>query len=213
MTINNTLKYSIICIILISFIGLTNAAPPGLPMGLYGDVNIGADPAPKDTKIEGKVGNTIVATTYVVNSGKYGDNGNYLGITAPKDGDNVDLFVNGVYAMTVKYTPEQSTRIDLSTPETSTPETSPPGSSSSGESTGGSSAGGEGSGRIIKPTTTPLQSATMPAGSTPEVVNDVIEAEENKEAATGPIFNLYTVLSVFVIIGVVLIILKKSGKI
>lgn len=200
-------------------IGVTNAAPPGLPMGLYGDVNLGADPAPKDTKIEGKVGNTIVATTYVVNSGKYGDNGNYLGITAPEDGDNVDLFVNGVYAATVIYNPEKSTRIDLSTPETTPPEksapgTSPPETSSSGESTGSSAGtGGEGSGRIIKPTTTVMQPANMPAGSTPEVTATDMAADENTEASTGPIFNLYTILSVFVIIGVVVIILKKSGKI
>lgn len=70
MSIKKILELLILCIFLASSIGIASAAPPNLPMGLYGDVKIGGSPAPKDTKIEGKIGDTTVATTYVVNPGK-----------------------------------------------------------------------------------------------------------------------------------------------
>lgn len=197
MSINNILKLLILCIVLASYIGIAGAAPPGLPMGLYGDVKIGTSPAPKDTKIEGKVGNTIVATTYVVNSGKYGDNGNYLGISAPGEGDNVDLFVNGVFVTTVKYTAEKSARLDLY--------------ATSGKmgSYGGNS---EATGGETNPTTTVQQSVVT---SAPEVTG-IKENTVDTPAATStsePTFSFYTILGVFAVIVLIGVILKKSGKI
>ena len=59
-----------------------------------------------------------------------------LGISAPNEGDNVDLYVNGVFVTTVKYTAEKSTRLDLNAPE----------KSASGGTTG--SSGSEGTGGV-----------------------------------------------------------------
>lgn len=195
MSIKNILKLLILCIVLASCIA--SAAPPGLPMGLYGDVTIGAGPAPKDTKIEGKVGNTTIATTYVVNSGKYGDNGNYLGICAPNEGDNVDLYVNGLFVTAVKYTAEKSARLDLYA------------TSGTLGSYGGNS---EATGGETNPTTTAPQSVISSAPA-------VTGTKENTVATTAatstsePTFSLYTILGVFAVIVLIGIILKKSGKI
>lgn len=197
MSINNILKLLILCIVLASYIGIVSAAPPGLPMGLYGDVKIGTSPAPKDTKIEGKVGNTIVATTYVVNSGKYGDNGNYLGISAPEEGDNVDLYVNGVFVTTVKYTAEKSARLDLYV------------TSGTMGSYGGNS---EATGGETNPTTTVQQSVVT---SAPKVTG-IMENTVDTPAATStsePTFSFYTILGVFAVIVLIGVILKKTGKI
>ena len=204
MSINNILKLLILCTVLASSIGIASAAaPPNLPMGLFGDVKIGASPAPKDTKIEGKVGNTIVATTFIVNSGKYGDSGNYLGISAPNEGDNVDLYVNGVFVTTVKYTAEKSTRLDLNAPEKST----------STGTTGSSGESGEGTGGVIKPTTTAPQSAVNSIQSTPGVTVKKEDTVDKNAVTTTPTFNLYMILGVFAVVGLIGIILKKSGKI
>ena len=204
MSIKNILKLLILCIVLASSIGIASAeAPPNLPMGLYGDVTIGGSPAPKDTIIVGKVGDTTVGTTTVLNSGKYGDNGNYLGIFAPNEGDNVDLYVNGVFVTAVTYTSGKSISVDLNAPESAT---------SGGVTTGSSGGSGGDSGGIIKPTTTAPQSAVNSAPG-------VTATKENTVAATKatstsePAFNFYTILGVFAVLAVVGIMLKKSGKI
>ena len=201
MSITNILRLLIICIVIAS-IGIASAAPPGLPMGLYGDAKIGASPAPKDTKIEGKIGNTTVGTTYVVNSGKYGDNGNYLGISAPNEGDNVDLYVNGVFVTTVKYTAEKSTRLDLNAPE----------KSASGGTT--SSGSGEGTGGVT-PNTTASQPAVKSIQSTPGVTGTKEDTVAATTAASTsePRFSFYTILAVFAVLVLIGVILKTSGKI
>ncbi|CAG0978792.1 MAG: hypothetical protein OIN86_04830 [Candidatus Methanoperedens sp.] len=211
MSIKNILKLLILCIVLASSIGIASAeAPPTLPMGLYGDVKIGGSPAPKDTKIEGKIGSTVVATTYVINSGKYGDNSNYLGISAPNEGDDVDLYVNGVFVTTVKYN-GKSTGVDLNAPEKATSA----GTSGSSGGSGSSEGSVGGSGDVIKPTTTAPQSAVNSIQSEPGVT----ATKENTVAATKatstsePAFNFYTILGVFAVIAVIGILLKKSGKI
>lgn len=203
MSIKNILKLLILCIVLASSIGIASAAPPGLPMGLYGDIQIGGSPAPKDTIIVGKVGDTTVATTKVLNSGKYGDNGNYLGISAPNEGDNVDLYVNGVFVTAVTYTSGKSTGVDLNAPESST----------SGGGTSGSSEGSVGgSGDVIKPTTTAPQSAVNSAPGVTATKENMVAA--NAATSTSePAFNFYTILGVFAVLVVIGIMLKKSGKI
>jgi hypothetical protein len=203
LSIKNILKLLILCIVLASSISIASAAPPGIPMGLYGDVLVGASPAPKDTKIEGKVGNTLVTTTYVLNPGKYGDNGNYLGISAPNEGDNVDLYVNGVFVTTVKYTADKSTRLDLSAPEKST-------SSGTTGSSGGSDGG---TGGVIKPTTTASQVNSIQSAPGVTATKENTDPTTAATSTSEPTFNFYTILAVFAALGLIGVILKKSGKI
>jgi len=212
LSIKNILKLLILCIVLASSIVIASAEPPpNLPMGLYGDVNIGGSPAPKDTIIVGKVGDTTVGTTTVLNSGKYGDNSNYLGISAPNEGDNVDLYVNGVFVTAIKYNAGKSTGVDLNAPEKATSA----GTSGSSGGSGSSEGSVGGSGDVIKPTTTAPQSAVNSIQSAPGAT----ATKENTVAATKatttsePAFNFYTILGVFAVIAVIGIILKKSGKI
>jgi len=200
-------------------VGIASAESlPNLPMGLYGDIFIGGSPAPADTRIEGKVVTEIdgklvtqvVASTKVLNSGKYGDKNNYLGVYAPTKGTNVDIYVNDVKVATVAYTPGKSTKVDLNAPGTSGG-TSGGTTGSSGNGVGGgggvSGAGGTPKATVIQQSVSPKESISgTSATGTPVTTPD----------GEAPVFGWSTVLGVFglLAIGAIIIFaLKKMGKI
>lgn len=216
MSNKNILKILILCTVFAFSIGIASAAPPNLPMGLYGNVNIGASPAPVDTRIDGKVGTQVVASTKVVNAGKYGDNNNYLGISAATEGKNVDIYVNDVKVATLAYTPGKSTQVNLNAPGTSS-SGSPSGSSSgpSGGPSGGSSnsvGGGGVSGAGGTPIVTSIQQPVSSKGTMPGT------PEKGTPVTTPGVpleFKFSSILAVFgLLVGAIIIFaLKKTGKI
>ena len=211
MSNKNILKILILCTVFAFSVGIASSAgaPPNLPMGLYGNVNIGSSPASVDTIIDGRVGNQIVASTKVVNAGKYGDNSNYLGIYAATEGTNVDIYVNDVKVATVAYISGKSTKVDLNAPATS---------GTTGPSVGsvnGGSGGGGGSGAVGTPKATA-------AIQQPVKTKESISGTQSTGTPVGtPVSTpggtqFYTILGVFVLLASAVIIifaLKKMGKI
>jgi|SRR3972149_1178086 len=194
------LKILIIWTIFILSIGAVSSSVPNLPMGLYGDIKIGTNPAPIDTKIDGKVGDQVVATTNVVNVGKYGDDNNYLGVYAPNEDENVDIYVNDVYATTIKYNGATKKRLDIDAPLYKT-------SSGSSDGTKNNEIGNENL-KKVTPGSTEIQSPISPeqiASETPTRVADkpVDKSPETKETS------FYSVSYVFIIL-ILITTLKKN---
>ena len=192
-------------------VGIASAeSPPNLPMGLYGSVNIGGSPAPADTRIEGKVGTQVVASTKVVNSGKYGDNNNYLGVYAATEGTNVKIYVNDVEVATVAYTPGKSTKVDLNAPGTS--------GGTSGGTTGSSGNGVGGGGGVSGAGGTPKATAIQQSVSPKESISGT-PAKGTPVTTPGgepPTFGWSTILGVFGLLAagaIIIFALKKMGKI
>jgi len=207
----NILNILILCIVFAFSVGIASAeSPPNLPMGLYGSVNIGGSPAPADTRIEGKVGTQVVASTKVVNSGKYGDNNNYLGVYAATEGTNVKIYVNDVEVATVAYVAGKSTRLDLNAPGATSGGTGgTTGSSGNGGSGGGvSGAGGTPKATAIQQSVTTTTKGSLPgtpAAGTPVTTPGV-----------PPEFKFSTILGIFGLLAlgaIVIFALKKMGKI
>ncbi len=195
-----------------------DAYPPNIPMGLYGDVKIGGSSAKADTIIEGKAGSQVVASTKVVNAGKYGDIGNFLGIYAASEGDDVDIFVNDVYVTTVKYVAGKSTRVDLNVQSTQPGDTSGNVDTSGNPDRSGNGGGSGGGGNVTKKgTATPT--ASQMGVSTKESVSSTQAATETTGKPDTPgsaTFQFYSIMGIFVllVIGAIIIsALKKGGKI
>lgn len=219
MSNKNILNILILCSVFAFSVGIASAEPPpNIPMGLYGNVNIGSSPAPVDTIIVAKVGTDIMASTKVVNPGTYGDTGNYLGIYAPTEGANVDIYVNDVKIGTVAYTPGKSTQIDLNAPETSSASGVSGVSGVSGGVSGGTSGGssnGVGGGGVSRAGGTQTVAAIQQQQVSPDESMSGTPAKGNPVTPNLPQFKFSMILGVLGLLAgaIIIMTLKKRGKI
>lgn len=229
MSNKNILNILILCSVFAFSVGIAGAEPPpNIPMGLYGNVNIGSSSAPVDTIIVAKVGTDIMASTKVVNPGTYGDKGNYLGIYAPTEGANVDIYVNDVKIGTVAYIPGKSTQIDLNAPETASASggtssgTSGVSGGASGGASGGTSGGssggssnGVGGGGVSGVGGTQTVAAIQQQPVSPDKPVSETPAKGNPVTPNLPQFKFSMILGVLGLLAgaIIILTLKKRGKI
>jgi hypothetical protein len=194
-------------------ISITSAAEtsPNFAMGLSGNVNIGAQPAPVNTIIDARVLDKSVGTTVVQNVGLYGDKGNNRLAIITDDGANVDIYVNNVKAGSIIYRLQDAGKIiplDLNAPGTSSG-TSSGSSSSSGSGTGGGGVSGAGG----TPTVTAIQ---QKVGSQQAVSGTPAKGTPVTTPGVPPEFKFSTILGVFGLLAlgaIIIFALKKMGKI
>lgn len=209
------LKSIILCSILAFSISITSAAEtsPNFAMGLSGNVNIGAQPAPVNTIIDARVLDKSVGSTVVQNVGLYGDKGTNRLAIITDDGANVDIYVNNVKAGSIIYRLQDAGKIiplDLNAPGTSSGTGTTGSSSSSGSGSGGGGVSGAGG----TPTVTAIQQPVgpkQPVSGTPATGTPV-----NTPGGVPQEFNFSTILGVFGLLAlgaVVIFALKKMGKI
>ena len=99
-------KLLLFFLIILSF---SVAAVPQLPMVVNGDVIVNEKPANVGTKITAEIDGSVVEEFKVFKEGQY-----LMSIDDGKNGDNVELFVNGIKAANVEYGLEKIEEIDLS---------------------------------------------------------------------------------------------------
>jgi len=172
------LKYGMTLVLLLGLAITVSAAdvvPPTFPHDFWGSVTIGGAPAPAGTTITALIGETTYGSIATTKAGEYGSSsrheGNRLIVSATEDqaGETITFLVDGRTAQeTAPFTPDSTTRLDLSVAGESTP--TPPGS-------GGNGGGSQGSTSTPAPTqSTPVTSvgqASLPLSETGEVSETV----------------------------------------
>ncbi|MCK9306534.1 MAG: hypothetical protein M0P17_03285, partial [Methanoculleus sp.] len=144
--------------------------PPTFPHDFWGSVTIDGAPAPAGTVITAMIGDTAYGSIATTKTGEYGSSsrheGNRLMVSATEErsGETITFRVNGETAReTATFTPDSTTRLDLSVAGESTPT---PGS-------GGSGGGSQGSTSTSTPTqsapVTSVGRASLPLSETGEV--------------------------------------------
>lgn len=207
-------------------VGIASAdgSPPGMPIILYGNVNIDGNPAPAGTTITAKVGGSAAGATSVLTAGTYGETPNgRLPVSASSNGA-VDFYVNDIKATpspAFTYNSNDAGKIfvvNLNAPSstgTATPTSTRTSDASSG--TSGTSTGGMGTTSDKKtPTPTPKQGEGLTsAPGTPEVKDTTATAAATTKPVSPP-FGFSSILGIFVVavIGaIIIVVLKKIGKI
>lgn len=200
------------------FTGLAGAqnAVPNFPVGLQGTVSINGNPAPPDTEIIAKVGDTVVGKTKVQSAGTYGDKpNNKLPVTAD-DGATVDIYVNGVKVNTFTYRltdAGQTFQANLNAPASGAPlPTATAATAKSISGGGGDNGGGSGTGDKGTLTTT----STQPPAPSEESLQGTKETQVNAPGVPPKSgFKFYAELGIFAlaIVCVTLgLILRKRAK-
>ncbi len=137
-------------------------AIPGLPHQFYGTVTVNGVPAANGTKVEAKIGSTVIVSK-ITTDGKYGYNPNVFMISDPdannsRVGQIIVFFVEGVdTGKTAVFSGGTLTKLDVSI------------TTSSGDSPGGGGPTGGSS-----PTPQPSPGTGSPGGSQPPAVNNPV---------------------------------------
>lgn len=145
--------------------------PPSLPQEFWGNVAIDGSPAPAGTVITALIGDTTCGSITTIKVGEYGSSSRYEGgrliVSATDDqvGKTINFLIDGRTAReTTTFTPDSTTRQDLSV----TGESTPPPSSGGG--------GSPGPGPVTVETSPPTASvgrASLPLSATGEVSESV----------------------------------------
>ncbi len=214
MSDKKILNIIIICTVISFSAGIVSAAPPNLPVILYGNVNIDGNPAPVGTTITATAGTSPAGATNVLSAGTYGEVANGRLPVSAADGAKVEFYVNGIKAtpsISFAYNLNDAGklfRVDLNA------QSSGGGTIRTSSSSG--SGGGSGTGTVTKKETT---TATQTAVSTRESVpgtTGVKETATTSETPSTAKFQFFSVLGTFVLLAtgsIILYALKKAGKI
>ena len=148
-------------------------APPTFPHDFWGGVTIDGSPAPAGTEITALIGDTAYGSIKTTKIGEYGSSSRHEGgrlvVSGTDDqaGETITFLVNGRTAReTATFTPDSTSRLDLSVAEESTPTPAPGGSG------GGRGGRSQGSSSIPVETSAPVTGVgrvSLPLSGTGEV--------------------------------------------
>jgi len=148
-------------------------APPTFPHDFWGGVTIDGSPAPAGTEITALIGDTAYGSIKTTKIGEYGSSSRHEGgrlvVSGTDDqaGETITFLVNGRTAReTATFTPDSTSRLDLSVAEESTPTPAPGGSG------GGRGGRSQGSSPIPVETSAPVTGVgrvSLPLSGTGEV--------------------------------------------
>ena len=148
--------------------------PPTFPHDFWGGVTIDGSPAPAGTEITALIGDTACGSIKTTKIGEYGSSSRHEGgrlvvsRTDGQSGETITFLINGRTAReTATFTPDSTTRLDLSVAGGSTP---PSGNGGGGPS--GSSPAPVGTSAPSAPTV-PVGRASLPLSETGEVSESV----------------------------------------
>ncbi len=179
------LQYGMTLVLLLGLaIGVAAAAetsPPSFPQEFYGTVTIDGAPAPAGTTITATIGETTYGSIVTTKAGEYGSSSRHEGgrlVVSATDGhagETITFLVNGRAAReTATFTPDSTTRLDLSVAGESTPA---PGN-------GGNGGGGGPQGSGPAPTSTP-SAPTVPVGQASLPLSETGEVSAPVTVRTG----------------------------
>ncbi|WP_292491888.1 hypothetical protein [Methanoculleus sp. 10] len=177
----------ILLLALATGVSAAEASPPTFPHDFWGSVTIDGAPAPAGITITATIGETTYGSIVTTKAGEYGSSSRYEGgrlVVSATDGhagETITFLVNGRAAReTAPFTPDSTTRLDLSVAGGSTPT---PGN-------GGNGGGGGPSGSSPDPVET---SPAVPVGQVSLPLSETGEVSESVTVRTGDGAGLLTV--------------------
>ena len=181
------LQYGLTLVLLLALtIGVAageDVLPPTFPHDFWGGVTIDGSPAPAGTVITAMIGDTAYGSIETTKAGEYGSSSRYEGdrlvVNAAADlsGETITFLVNGRTAReTATFTPDSTTRLDLSVAGESTPTPAP--------GNGGNGGGGGPQGSSPASTSTP-SAPTVPVGRVSLPLSETGEVSAPVTVRTG----------------------------
>ncbi len=171
------LQHGMVLILLLALttgVSATETAPPPLPHDFWGSVTIDGSPAPAGTVITARIGDTAYGSIETTKIGGYGSSsrhdGDRLVVSATEElsGETITFLVNGRTAReTATFTPDSTSRLDLSVASTSTP-----------------SSGGGGRSQGSSPTSASTSTPSTPAAPVGQVSLPLSETGEVSRSVT-----------------------------
>ena len=178
----------ILLLALATGVSAAEASPPTFPHHFWGSVTIDGAPAPAGITITATIGETTYGSIVTTKAGEYGSSSRYEGgrlVVSATDGhagETITFLVNGRAAReTAPFTPDSTTRLDLSVAGGSTPT---PGN-------GGNGGGGGPSGS--SPTPVETSPPAVPVGQVSLPLSETGEVSESVTVRTGDGAGLLTV--------------------
>lgn len=178
----------ILLLALATGVSAAEASPPTFPHDFWGSVTIDGAPAPAGITITATIGETTYGSIVTTKAGEYGSSSRYEGgrlVVSATDGhagETITFLVNGRAAReTAPFTPDSTTRLDLSVAGGSTPT---PGN-------GGNGGGGGPSGS--SPTPVETSPPAVPVGQVSLPLSETGEVSESVTVRTGDGAGLLTV--------------------
>ncbi len=175
----------ILLLALATGVSAAEASPPTFPHDFWGSVTIDGAPAPAGITITATIGETTYGSIVTTKAGEYGSSSRYEGgrlVVSATDGhagETITFLVNGRAAReTAPFTPDSTTRLDLSVAGGSTP-------------TPGNGGGGGPSGS--SPTPVETSPPAVPVGQVSLPLSETGEVSESVTVRTGDGAGLLTV--------------------